>query len=178
MYKGRKTDRRCLPYPLQQGCERRPVLTQIVQQLAYIRVGFCQNSEAVARADLRYHEHSPFVFQDRGAESATSGPETQTRGILREGSGERGQGFGLERLMRGMLDGKSIGAQHQYCLDALPLNETAYHFSQTGHPIDLRGGWKSTRNVRIGLDEVNNAPAIDLSRLRLTPFLPGLNLPA
>jgi hypothetical protein len=39
-----------------------------------------------------------------------------------------------------VLDGKSIGAQHQYRLDAIPLNETAYDFCQTGHPIDLRGG--------------------------------------
>jgi hypothetical protein len=39
-----------------------------------------------------------------------------------------------------MLDGKSIGAQDEYRLHTFPLNETAYDFSQTSHPIDLRGG--------------------------------------
>ena len=131
---------RC-PLPRLQQCrERRPVLTQVVQELADVRVGFRQNGEAVARTDLRHDEQPPFVFKNRRSKRATPGAQSETRGILRQGGGERGERFGLERLMRRVLDRKSIGTQHQYRLDALPLNETAYDFPQTGHPIDLHGG--------------------------------------
>jgi hypothetical protein len=144
MYIGRKdrfTSTRLPAYPLlQQRRECRPVLTQVVQELADVGFGFRQDSQAVARADLSHDEQYPFVFQDRRSKRATAGAESETRGILRQGGGERGEWFGLERLMGRMLDGKSIGAQHEYRLDTVSLNETAYDFCQTGHPIDLRGG--------------------------------------
>jgi hypothetical protein len=128
-------------YPLlQQRRECRPVLTQVIQELAHVGFVFRQNSQAVARADLGHDEQAPIVFQDGRSKRAASGTESETRGILGEGGGERGEGFGLERPIGRMLDRKSIGAQHEYRLDTLPLKETAYDFSQTGHPIDLRGG--------------------------------------
>jgi hypothetical protein len=125
---------------LQQRREGRPVLTQVVQELADVSFGFRQNSQAVARADLSHDEQSPFVFQDGRTKRAAAGAESEAGGILGKGSGERGERFGLERLMGRMLDGKSIGTQYEYRFDTLPLKETAYDFSETGHPIDLRGG--------------------------------------
>jgi hypothetical protein len=116
------------------------VLTQVVQELADIRIGFRQNRQAVTRADLGHDQQSSFVFQHRSSECPTASPQTEASGILRQGGGKCGERLGLERLMGGMLDGKSVGAQHQYCLDALPLNETAHDVSKTGHLIDLRGG--------------------------------------
>ena len=146
MYIGRKdrfTSTRLPAYPLlQQRSECRPVLTQVIQELAHVGFGFRQNSQAVARADLGHDEQAPLVFQDRRSKRAASGTESETRGILGKGGGERGQGFGLERPIGRMLDRKPIGAQHEYRLHTFPLNETAYDFSQTGHLIDLRGGWK------------------------------------
>ncbi len=129
------------PLPrLQQRRERRPMLTQVVQELAEICFGFRQNSETVPSADLRDNQQSPLILQDRRPKRSAPGAQPEPGGILSKRGGERGERFGFEGLMRRMLDGKSIGAQHQYRLDDITLNETAYDFCQTGHAIALRGG--------------------------------------
>jgi hypothetical protein len=143
MYIGRKHRFTCPAYPLtrlQQRRQCRSVLTQVIQELADVGFGFSQNSQAVARADLSHDEQSPLVFQDSRSKRAPPGAESETRGILGKSGGERCEWFGLECLMGRMLDGQSIGAQDEYRLYTFPLNETAYDFSQTSHPIDLRGG--------------------------------------
>ena len=130
-------------YPLtrlEQRSERWSVLAQVVQELADIRIGFREHGEAIARADLCQDEQPAFVLQDCRSKGAAAGAQAETGGILRERGGERGKRFGLERLMRRMLDRESIGAEHQNRLHALSLNEMAHHLSKTGHPVALRGG--------------------------------------
>jgi hypothetical protein len=107
---------------LQQRRQSRAMLSKIVEHRADIGIGFREDRQAIARADLGDDQEPALVFADRGAQRSPVGSEAQAGGVLQERSTEGSHGLGIEGTLGCMFDGQAIRAEDYHRFHALALS--------------------------------------------------------
>src|SRR6476659_4131268 len=79
-----------LATPLEQLRQRRPMLSEIVEQLAHVGTRSGEDGQRIAGCHLRHNQKASLVFDDGGARCLTAGAQTETGGVLYQRGGERG----------------------------------------------------------------------------------------
>ena len=133
---------------LEQGRERGLVLSQIVQQLADVRVGRGEEHEPVAGADSSLDDEATVVLENRECRLTAARRLAEARGLAHGGGGERRDGLAVEAAVAGRFDGQAVGAGKQNGLDAGTLEQAVNELGEVRHRRSHR------RNVGIGVTEV------------------------
>jgi hypothetical protein len=122
--------------PSQQRRECGSVVTEIVEQGTYVRIGSRQDREPITRTDSGQHQQPCRKFQHGGLQVSLSRTSTQPTGILRESGRQSGNGLRFESGTRRVLDGKPVAAQQEGGFHAVAFGEAPNYITQLSHP-----GW-------------------------------------
>jgi len=118
---------------LEQRRERRALLLQVVEQGTHVGSRRRKNGKGLTGTDLCDDDQALLIFQNPGPERPCYRAGAEAPRVLHDARGERGKGICVQRLTRDLLNGESVGAEHNYCLDPFTAGQLGDDFCQSTH---------------------------------------------